>query len=193
MQDKASEKKLFRRSCREKRAQISAEQGALSSEALCKLFTATEEYRSAKVILAYYPIGSEADIIPIIKRALSDKKRVALPICKDDSDDMDFYFIESLDSLSEGRFSVPSPSPLSEKYSPTSDARPAVIAVPALAFDKSGKRIGYGRGFYDKYLPRFKGWRVGFQFSELIFDTIPSEAHDAAVHMIVTEKGVIRI
>ena len=193
MQDTKSEKSAFRAECRRARAGISSEIRALLSEQICERLLACEEYKTATLILAYHPIGSEADTLPIIKRALADKKRLALPICRYDSDDMDFFFINDLDSLDTGRFSIPSPSPLSEKYDPLCDSSTAIILLPALAFDKSGKRIGYGRGFYDKYLTLFGGKRIGLQFSSLVFDSIPSEAHDMAVDMIISDKEVIRI
>lgn len=193
MQDVRDQKKAFRAECRRKRSDISKTNGVLLSERMCEHFIASYEYKYADILLAYHPTGSEADILPLIKKALADGKRVALPICREDSDDMDFYFISSLDLLCIGRFSIPTPPPFAEKYLPSEDLCRAVIAVPALAFDKSGKRLGYGRGFYDKYLPRFFGRRVGFQFSELVFGALPCEEHDIAVNMIVTENGVITI
>ncbi len=157
---------------------------ALIAEALFSL----EEYKNAKTVFLYASKGGEADTFGIMERALADKKSVALPRCRDNCE-MDFYYIGSANDLELGSFGVYEPKPTA-KFADPDDGD--LCVVPGLLFSKGGARLGYGKGFYDRFLPRFKGTSAGLCAFAFLTDSLPSEATDRAVDMVITENGVYR-
>ncbi len=157
---------------------------ALIAEALFSL----DEYKNAEIIFLYASKGSEVDTFGIINRALADKKSVALPRCSGDSK-MDFYYISSQNDLEIGAFGI---------YEPKAAARPArpqdgkLCIVPGLLFGRDGSRLGYGGGYYDRFLPRFKGTAAGLCGLDFLLDSLPCEATDQRVDMVITENGICR-
>ena len=184
----------------ELRAQMSAKRDAVALEPGLKaalekkIFTrlsALACYRFADVLLIYSPIKSEIDVRPLIKTALAAGKKVALPCCSKNGDHtMVFRFITDPDALVPGLYHVPEPTEDCEIYDPENDTRSAVCVTPAITFDREGYRLGYGGGYYDRYLPHFKGMKIGLVFSSLLIERLPRSRHDSRVDVIVTEKEV---
>lgn len=153
---------------------------------ICERFLSDELYKKVKTLLCYAALKDEINIDSIIEKALKDGKRVALPRCSDLDGNMDFYYIKSLSDLSVGAFGIREPDPdTCEKVQDFSDY---VCLVPALAFDESGYRLGYGKGYYDRFLKKFIIISVGLCYNEFLRDTLPVEMHDEAVYYIVTES-----
>ena len=143
-------------------------------------------------IFIYYSVGSEADTLRIIRHALESGKRVALPKCTDRNGTMDFYFIDDIESsLTEGMFSLKEPDTLRcEKADSTVSS---LCIVPALAADKSGYRLGYGGGYYDRYLSNFKGVTAVLCYEECLCDELPRDKYDISLNMIITESKIIEL
>ena len=78
-------------------------------------------------------------------------------------------------------------------YNPASDTRPAVCIIPAIVYDKEGFRIGYGKGFYDRYLPSFSGTKIGLAYNDFIIDKVPRGKYDLSADVLITEKGITAI
>ena len=154
-----------------------------------KSVIACQEYKSADVILIYYSVRSEVDTLKIIDNALKNGKKVALPKCTDVSGEMVFYLINDMQkSLVNGKFSLIEPDiSLCEKVIITEKT---LCIVPALSFDKSGNRLGYGGGYYDRYFIGFKGKDVGLCYEDCLCDDLPCGEHDIKVNMIVTDKRI---
>lgn len=130
-----------------KRAMGSAEIEEKSS-ALCALLTQTEQYRKAKTIYGYLPYNQEVRTVPLLEQALRDGKRVAVP--KVYGEQMRFIYLTDLSQTEKGYAGIPEPV----ADGPVAEDRGALILMPGLAFDKNGRRIGYGGGFYDRFLAK---------------------------------------
>ena len=186
MSDNIIEKKReLRKQLKERRASILIADRIRADRMLYERTVALKEYERADVILAYYPIKGELNILPIIEHALRHGKKVALPVSKTKDYSLVFRFISSLDELALGAYSIPEPPADAQAYKCECNA---LCIVPALSFDKEGRRIGYGKGFYDRFLSRFNGDTLGLCYSSMLSDKIPTEPTDVSVNIVITEK-----
>ena len=138
---------------KELRAMIRAQKRAMTeqeieskSQRLTELFLATDAYRQAKTIYGYLPYNQEVRTEALLEQALRDGKRVAVPKCY--GDEMRFIYLDDLSKVEKGYCGIPEPV----DDEPVGDDPTALVLMPGLAFDKEGHRIGYGGGFYDKFL-----------------------------------------
>ncbi len=144
-------------------------------------------YPHAESFLFYYSINREPDITPLAKKLLKAGKRVAFP--KVSGKEILPIEVSSLRELSPGRFGIPEPPLDFRRVLNQVD----VVFVPGLAFDVYGFRVGYGGGFYDRFLKSFRTKaRVGVCFSFQLFDRVPHDPFDVPVDYITTEKFWIR-
>ena len=169
-------------------ALISADRREKSERIAQQLFELTE-YKEAGSIFAFYSFGSEVDTVGIIEGALKAGKAVALPRCVDDKN-MVFHYVEKLSELKPGFKGIMEPG----EELPMALSEPDIIIVPGVAFDGEMNRIGYGRGYYDRF---FKGLplyvpRIALAFELQIVPEIPYETLDATMDMIITEEKVIK-
>jgi len=147
------------------------------------------EYLSAGCIALYAAVHQEVDTNLICSSALESAKRVLYPAIY--GDEMLFRQVESLDSLRKGAFGIPEPPPTGMDH--LAD-EPDLIVVPGVAFDLSGQRIGYGKGYYDRFLkhPGRKACLVGLCHDfQLIDETIPADMHDIQMNIIVTDRRIV--
>ena len=149
-----------------------------------------KEFLNCDLLLAYYPIKSEASVLPLVKLAFEIGKPVAMPISIKESYSLDFRIISSLDEMKLGAYSIPEPDTCSPR---AILSERTLCIVPALAFDIKGNRLGYGKGFYDRFLSEFKGCSIGITFSELLSDSLPIDENDIAIHTVVTDKIVQKV
>ena len=138
----------LRKSIREQKRAMTEEQIREKSENLTRQFLASEEYRAARSIYGYLPYNQEVRTVPLLEQALRDGKRVAVPKCY--GDEMRFIWMEDLSLVEKGYAGIPEPI----ADGPVADDETALVLMPGMAFDKEGHRIGYGGGFYDKFLAR---------------------------------------
>ena len=138
---------------KELRAMIRAQKRAMTeqeieskSQRLTELFLATDAYRQAKTIYGYLPYNQEVRTEALLEQALRDGKRVAVPKCY--GDEMRFIYLDDLSKVEKGYCGIPEPV----DDEPVGDDPTALLLMPGLAFDEEGHRIGYGGGFYDKFL-----------------------------------------
>ncbi len=173
------------------RGQINTEQKTAFDRCILSNVIKLSLYREAEIIFTYVSVGTETDTINIINKALSDKKNVAVPRCADRFGNMDFYFIKSLDDLETGKFNIPEPRlDICERVS---DLSRGLCIVPGLAFDRYGFRLGYGKGFYDRFLSVFGGNTIGICYSCCIGHDLPRNEFDMTVGAVVTENSIITI
>ena len=140
------DKKELRRSIREQKRAMTEEQIVTASEKLGQLFAATEAYQKAETIYGYLPYNQEVRTIPMLQKALDDGKKVAVP--KVFGEEMKFIYLDDLTAVEKGYAGIPEPV----ADGPVADDQEALVLMPGLAFDPQGHRIGYGGGFYDKFL-----------------------------------------
>ncbi len=148
------------------------------------------QYQNNDILLIYVSTSIEVDTIRIIHRALEDGKKVAVPRCVPDSRNMEFYYIHSTDELSPGMFGVLEPAICTERLYHETDG--GLCIVPAFSYDWRGYRLGYGKGYYDRFLSRFEGNIVGICYSDCVQRTLPHGRYDRPVELLVTEKYLRR-
>lgn len=148
------------------------------------------EYSAADVILIYVSKPIEVDTIAVISAALEKGKRVAVPRCIPETRGMEFYEITSIDELKPGSFGVLEPVPGCS--CPLRPYRRALCVVPGLSFDSSGYRLGYGKGYYDRFLAGFHGATVGLCYSGCVRWNLPHGYYDRPVDVLVTERYIRR-
>lgn len=141
------------------------------------------------VFLCYVSVNSEADTIQIINYLLKCKKKVAVPYCC--GSEMNFYEIDSIDDLIDGAYGIPTVDIGNHKK--TEDFSNALCIVPALSFDLNGNRLGYGGGYYDRFLSKNNVRTLGIAYNKCLTNNLPFEEHDKTVDMILTDKGFIPI
>ena len=178
-------KNYLRKNFLKKRSELSSTNRELKSRKIMNTLIGIDEIKNAKNICIYVSKDSEADTKIIIEWLLGIGKAVYVPKSDIKSSKMTFYKIYSLDELCIGAFNVLEPKGDNEKYS-YSDSNDVCI-VPAISFDKSGYRLGYGKGYYDRFLTGFKGVKIGICFDEFISETLPRLDTDIAVDMIITD------
>ena len=110
--------------------------------------------------------------------------------CGEEKGNMEFYYVSDLDKLEAGAYGIREPK---KDSIPVTDLTDALILVPALAFDREGHRIGYGGGYYDRYLRRCGARAIGVIYEELLADSLPHEPHDISVDAIVTEGRILSV
>ena len=142
------DKKELRAMIRGKKRAMTEAEIVEKSLRLGELFAASEAYRSAEVIYGYLPYNQEVRTVPMLERAIRDGKRVAVPKCY--GDEMRFIWMEDLSRVEKGYAGIPEPI----EDGPVADDETALVLMPGLAFDPQGHRIGYGGGFYDKFLAK---------------------------------------
>lgn len=158
---------------------------------LTEAFLSSEEYKSCTTLFAYHSMPIEVDTSKIIKTALKDGKKVALPRCNNRSGDMSFYYISSLQDLKQGFFSLFEPD--TDICESVEDFSQGLCIVPGLCYDYEGYRIGFGKGYYDRFLDAFKGITVGLCYSRNIERSLPRGEFDVHVDILITEKFLSRI
>ena len=157
-------------------------------EGVFNRFLKLNQYSSAHTLLAYVSTGIEVDTINIINKAFEDGKRVAVPYCVPNTRFLEFYLIDSLDDLSPGTFGVLEPTPNPEKR--LTDWEKSICIVPGLCFDFDGYRLGFGKGYYDRFLSEYTGIRVGICYSSGVRGHLHHGRYDRTVDVLVTEKNI---
>lgn len=140
------DKQALRRYIRERKRAMTEEQIVAESEKLGHLFVQSDLYQQAKTVYGYLPYNQEVRTVPMLEQALRDGKRVAVP--KVYGEEMKFIYMDDLSKVEKGYAGIP--EPIADE--PVADDKTALVLMPGLAFDKEGHRIGYGGGFYDKFL-----------------------------------------
>lgn len=187
------EKNAVRKKYKAIRAAIPAEKKTASDESICSRFVSLASFRFAETILFYAPLDAEIDIMPCAELALAQGKKIAFPRCDTENNTMTYHFVTDLSQLSVDSFGIREPSPDAPVFDPKKNRKSCVCIVPALVYDKQGYRLGYGRGYYDRFLSDFYGTTVGPIYRDFIIDRVPRGRFDAHVDVLITEKGVISL
>jgi len=186
------DKKEIRKQIKERKATLSEKYIADYSAQLSELAAAQECYREAKEIYVYLAYNEEIRTDALVRRAWADGKRVAVPKVLDEGV-MEFYYIDSFDGIAPGYCGIPEPVGTTETLANGTDV---LLLMPGLAYGRDHNRIGYGGGFYDRYIERkqaegtrFRTLALAYEFQ--IFDTIPAEAHDTKVDIVISAEEMI--
>lgn len=198
MSSGAGEAKLaLRRELRARREALPAGERARVDGAIARRVAGLPEFSRAEVVLTYLSFGAEVDTREVIRLAWEAGKAVALPRCVPGTREMRWFAVRDLGHLVRSRFGVEEPVPDAATEVLPADAaegRPMLALVPGLSFDAAGYRIGYGGGYYDRFLASFSGVSVGLCREAFLArpGTLPLDAHDLPVDLVVTEAGMRR-
>ena len=174
------DKKELRRIMRQKKREMTTEQIHTASAQLCARFLACPEYQRAETIYAYLPYNQEIRTEAIVLQAFADGKKVAVP--KIYGDEMRFLYITDLSQVDKGYCGIPEPV----ADDPVAQDKTALVLMPGLAFDPQGRRIGYGGGYYDKFLraePNHPTVALCYDFQ--MVEYLPVEEFDIPVDRVI--------
>lgn len=174
------DKKALRREIAEKKKAMTQQEIQEKSRALAEKFYETRQYQAAKTVYGYLPYNQEVRTTAILAQALKDGKKVAVP--KVYGDTMRFIYLEDLQAVAPGYASIPEPV----VDGPIAEDETALVLMPGLAFDKEGHRMGYGGGFYDKFLAQEQNHpTVALCYDFQILENIPTEQYDIPVDCVL--------
>ena len=174
------DKKELRKKIRELKRAMTEEQIVSASQRLGELFLASDYYKNAKTIYGYLPYNQEVRTVPMLEQALKDGKRVAVPKCY--GDEMRFIYMDDLSLVENGYANIPEPI----ADDPVAEDKTALVLTPGMAFTKNGDRMGYGGGFYDKFLaaePDHPTLALCYDFQ--MVESLPTEEYDIPVDCVL--------
>ena len=174
------DKAALRQKIRQQKRGMTDEDIVRRSEKLRELFVSTAAYRNAKTIYGYLSFNQEVRTAPMLAQALRDGKQIAVPkVC---GDTLKFILMEDLYRVEQSSMGIPEPV----VDTPVAEDETALVLMPGLAFTQNGDRLGYGGGFYDRFLtkePNHPTLALCYDFQ--IVDSLPTEAHDVPVDTVL--------
>lgn len=186
------EQKLgLRKKYRSLRQKLSTDKKQKFDSEIADRFLSLTEYKNCDTLLAYISKDIEVGTEKIVKSALSQGKTVAVPRCNTNDCTMDFYQIKSYDDLQKGAYGLLEPDV--SRCKKLTDFENSVCIVPGLAFDCEGYRLGFGKGYYDRFLQRFSGVKVGICYKECVTWQLPHGRFDKAVDIVLTQRYIRNI
>lgn len=173
-------KKELRSKIRERKRAMTPQEIEEKSRLLWEKFRASDAYRNAKTIYGYLPYNQEVRTVPMLEQALLEGKRVAVP--KVYGEEMKFIYLTDLTQVSKGYAGIPEPI----ADTPVAEDQTALVLMPGLVFDPQGHRIGYGGGFYDKFLsqePQHPTVALCYDFQ--VVEKLETESFDIPVDLVL--------
>ena len=161
-----------------------------ASAAICDNIIKSPQFQSASIILAYMALPDEADLTEVIHSAIAERKQVYIPKVYPDKGTMEFYRYSPSETQT-GSYNIEEPTSLNQEnlFCPEKETNPILVLVPGLAFTKKGKRLGRGKGYYDKYLARLnkKAGIGGVCLQFQLVDDLPTDENDIRMDFIFRE------
>ena len=180
-----SEKKAaLRQRIRAAAARLGAAERETAAQSLCRVLEQQPCWQQARLILAFMPMPVEVNVLPVLARARQAGKRLALPRFRPVHKDYEICEVgDWAADLQIGAFNISEPA----AHCPTVALHELDFAlVPGLAFDRAGRRLGRGKGFFDRLLAEVRGIKCGVAFDWQIVEAVPVEPHDIALDCLVT-------
>ncbi len=172
----------------EQRRALTPEEVAVRSRAACENLRTLPEFDRAPALLIYLAsIDNELDTRPFVDALLTEGRTVLVPVTLKGRR-LEWSRLEALSEVEPGRFGVLEPPPRFRR--PVAPPPEALAVVPGLVFARDGFRIGYGGGYYDRFLAGFPGTKAGVAYDFQIADLVPVEDHDIPMDVVVTDRAV---
>ena len=181
------EKKALRTYIRQTERTLDPSYKAESSEAICRCVLALEEYRAAGTVFAFAGTVHEIDTSLLLTETLAAGKTLVLPRCAAEHA-IDLCVVRSMDDLEAGAYGILEPK---QSCPLVTAAEIDFAVVPCLSFDRRGRRLGQGGGYYDRLLPQLRCPTALICREQLLSPEVPVEEHDMRCTMLITEKGVL--
>lgn len=157
--------------------------------AIYERLIAMDQYCRASTVVLYVSKELEVDTRQLMKKAWEDGKRVAVPRCIENTRLMNMHLIRSMDDLRVGTYGILEPD---ESLPILTQTKNAVCIVPAFCNDYRGYRVGYGGGYYDRYLSRFEGVKIGVNYSDCVRPRLIGGRYDVPIDVLVTDRYIRR-
>lgn len=186
MQDSMTKNEL-RNLYKNKRKALSFSEVREKSEKIQNAFLESNFYKNARQIMLYMPLGNEVLTTQIIARTNSDGKRLVFPKTDAKTYEINPVLWDGKSGFLKETFSVQVPENAKVADMKNTD----IVVVPGVAFSKDGRRIGFGKGCYDRLLFEYSGVKVGFCYDFQITSEIPADCHDIKMDFLVSESGWI--
>ena len=183
------DKKELRKYAKNLLSSLSMDKRKEISAMLVENLTTSEIWKNANTIGVTVSGGLEWDTTPIIEQGWREGKIIAVPKCIPETRGLDFYRLEAFQQLDESYFNLREPIP--EQTVKISKEKIDLLIVPGLIYDKRGYRVGFGGGYYDRFLADFPNKTVSILYSGQLKDEIPNEPFDIEVQHLITENGFI--
>ena len=187
-------KNLLRIALRDRRQNLPPDVVREDSARIREHMLTMDRIRTARSVMLYLPARGEVDTWPLLDHFWTRGSEVLLPRCCNGRPGiMEAYAVTSRDELGPGCFGLIEPR--SDLARPVPAPEPEVILVPALAFDRRGYRLGFGGGYYDRFLPTLTctPWLVGPAYGFQLLDEVPVEPWDCPVQLVVTPESILHI
>ncbi len=169
---------------------LARSQAEASWQAILEKVLGLEAYREAKLVHTYVSSKeNEVDTHALIRACFAHGKRVAVPVVMPGTKTLGHALIDGLDQLVVGPSGLAQPDPAAATWLPAA-AHFDLVVVPGLAFDRRGQRIGWGGGYYDRFLAQVQAVKIGLCYDALVLDCIPGEPHDVPVDLVVAETAI---
>lgn len=179
------DKKTIRKELLKRRKEIPVEKKVIYDKEISRKIIESDYFKNAEQILVFASADNEFDTRYIIERCRFLYKRVFYPVCLDRDGNMEFLKADSVGDLQIGTFGIEEPKSTCKKYVPKEND---IVIVPALSVDKSGNRVGYGKGYYDRFLKDFNGTSICPCYEEMLTDTLPVDENDTKINILVTQN-----
>jgi 5-formyltetrahydrofolate cyclo-ligase len=185
-----TDKKEIRKRILQLRNAMTPEAIATKSDEIVRRLTDLPEIRDASSLMVFLSLGSEVRTDGIIRWGWENGKRIVVPRCRPEERRLTPCLLSEFSELETGHYGIREPKAALVRAVPAGEID--VVLVPAVAFDRRGCRVGYGGGYYDRFLPEIsKGVGIGVAFCCQIVTEIPADPHDLPVERIVTEEEII--
>ena len=181
-----TDKQELRRLMRARRRQLPEEEQIKAAQSVCRALLAFEPFLKAESVMAYMACRGELSLEPVIAQVLEQGKTLLLPRC-DAPGVMTARRVRHMNELEPGAYGLMEPAAGSEIVPPEEIA---LILAPGAAFDRQGRRIGQGGGYYDRFLAHTDAMRVGVCHEFALLEAVPAEAHDAHMDFVLTPQGL---
>lgn len=181
-------KSVLRKQLLKIRSELPIEYRKTADKAIIQNLLAMKEYEQADIIFTYVSTKEEVNTRKLIKHALSRKKTVAIPRCLEKGI-MRAYRIKNPEELQPGKYGILEPLEECEELKPE---RISLAVIPCVACSRNGVRLGYGGGYYDRYLPQTSACKIVLCREKMLWDDIPEESHDCPMDIVITETGIFR-
>lgn len=184
-------KELIRKEMKNKRLKLTTEERQQYDTAMLTAFLSLNEYLICEDLFAYVSFGTEPDTHELIKKAVQAGKKVYVP--RVEGREMEFYRVLDIAGFEISGFGIPEPQPdITHRYQGNGNRQ--LMLMPGLAFDRKGGRIGFGAGFFDKYLAKYppeQFMKVALAYDFQLYDSLDTEQHDIRTDIIITPTRII--
>ncbi|HET6871552.1 MAG TPA: 5-formyltetrahydrofolate cyclo-ligase [Sporolactobacillaceae bacterium] len=183
------DKKEWRGTIMSRLKRLSVEDRQLRSNAIYEHLVRLSNWATSETIGVTISTPNEIETRPIIEKAWEQAKEVAVPKCLPQTKQLDFRKLTHFSQLESVFYGLQ--EPIQDQTVPMAPEYIDLLIVPGLCFDSRGYRIGFGGGYYDRYLVHFNGVKVALAYEEQLIETVPEESHDIPVDFLITPSGVI--